>query len=171
MEFIALLLPHPPVPLQATDRVPSPVSRVRPTFAQESPSPSGSGKAAQEPAPILIVEDEYLVALEMEGALRDAGFSIVGVASSGEEAVALAAARNPALVVMDIRLNGRMDGIDAALQMFRTHGTRCVFATAHSDEHARTRAEPARPFAWLQKPFTMQSLVVAIRGALRNSAT
>jgi DNA-binding NarL/FixJ family response regulator len=69
---------------------------------------------------------------------------------------------------MDVRLDGPRDGIDAALELFRVHGIRCIFATAHHDLHARRRAKPAAPLGWLPKPYTMPSLVELVRQALRQ---
>jgi two-component system, response regulator PdtaR len=115
---------------------------------------------------ILIVEDDFLVALQMESALAGAGFDVAGVAHSAEDALELAAVHRPALIVMDIRLSGRRDGIDAALALYATHGVRCVFASAHQTAEARARAQPANPLAWLAKPYTMQSLVETVRQAL-----
>jgi DNA-binding NarL/FixJ family response regulator len=67
---------------------------------------------------------------------------------------------------MDIRLNGNRDGIDVALDLFATHGIRCIFATAHQTADARKRAEPANPIAWLPKPYTMPALVAVVRSAV-----
>jgi two-component system, response regulator PdtaR len=119
-----------------------------------------------KPERILVVEDDFLVAMQMEAALTEAGFEIAGVASSGEDAIELAMSQRPCLVVMDIRLAGDRDGIDTALQLFAEQGIRCIFATAHHDEHARRRAAPAVPLGWLQKPYTMTSLVGIVRAAL-----
>ena len=69
---------------------------------------------------------------------------------------------------MDVRLGGERDGIDAALELFGSHGIRCVFATAHYDPRTRARADPAAPLAWVPKPYTMAALIVAIRRALRE---
>jgi DNA-binding NarL/FixJ family response regulator len=113
----------------------------------------------------LIVEDEYLVALQMEGALADAGYEIGGIASSAEEAVRIAETQPPTLVVMDIRLVGKRDGIDAALELFSRFGVRCVFASAHQDKEARDRAEPANPLGWLPKPYSMTALLDAVENA------
>jgi DNA-binding NarL/FixJ family response regulator len=124
-------------------------------------------KRANEPARILIVEDDYLVGSDMETTLSAAGFDVVAIAATAEEAVALAASEKPILILMDIRLAGQRDGIDAALEIFRSYGIRSIFATAHQDEHARTRAEPAKPLSWLSKPFTMASLVDTVRQGLR----
>jgi two-component system, response regulator PdtaR len=117
---------------------------------------------------IMIVEDDFLIAMQMEDALRQAGFEVV-LASSGEEALAIARERKPTLTVMDIRLAGAMDGVDAALALFRTHALRSIFATAHSDPDIRARAAPAQPAGWLVKPYTMPSLVSAVRYALTGN--
>ncbi|HZP77241.1 MAG TPA: response regulator [Pseudolabrys sp.] len=120
------------------------------------------------PASVLIVEDDYLVATEIEAALAAAGFEVAGVAVSAEEAIELAAARRPQLVIMDIRLAGERDGIDAALALFKRFGIRSIFATAHSDQEARRRAQAADPLGWLQKPYTTSSLVQLVRWAVNE---
>jgi DNA-binding NarL/FixJ family response regulator len=117
---------------------------------------------------LLIVEDDHLVALDLETALLEAGFAVTGIAASAEEALALARADRPDLVVMDIRLAGRRDGVDAALDLYREEGIRCLFATAHSDSDMRRRAEGARPLGWLAKPYQPQALVRAVRSALAH---
>lgn len=127
---------------------------------------AASGTQSGKSDGILIVEDDLLVASEMEAALGDAGFEVIGIATTGREALQLAAADTPTLVVMDIRLAGDRDGIDTALELFRLHGTRCIFASAHSDKEARQRAKPASPLGWLQKPYTMASLTDIVRAAL-----
>lgn len=128
---------------------------------------SGDG-ASQERASrnILIVEDEHLVALDMEAALTDAGFAVAGIAASAAEAVSLARSTSPDLVIMDIRLAGDGDGVDAALELFRENGIRCVFATAHHDQKTQSRAQPARPLGWLAKPYQPDALIRAVRDAL-----
>lgn len=115
---------------------------------------------------ILIVEDDLLAASQMEAALTEAGFEIAGVVTTGEEALQLAQAQCLTLVVMDIRLAGDRDGIDTAIELFRSHGIRCVFATAYSDRDSRLRAEPAAPLGWLQKPYTMRSLTEMVHAAV-----
>ncbi len=133
-------------------------------FAHEDGKPAE--KQASRPERILIVEDDFLVAMQMESALADAGFEIAGIASSGEDAIELAMSERPRLVVMDVRLAGDRDGIDTAVTLFAEHGIRSIFATAHHDEHARRRADPAVPLGWLAKPYTMTSLVTMVRRAL-----
>lgn len=139
---------------------PSLLHPARPFFARDDTSTTG--KDSRDSFRILIVEDDYLVASDIEAALTTAGLEVVGVAASAEEAIALAASHAPSLAVMDIRLAGERDGIDAALELFREHGLRCIFATAHADDDARHRAAPAKPLAWLQKPYSVASLVALI---------
>jgi DNA-binding NarL/FixJ family response regulator len=143
--------------------------RQRPAIVYSRDDAASGGKDYAAPARILIVEDDFLVASDMEAALTEAGFTLAGVASSAEEAVELAKAEQPAMAVMDIRLAGKRDGIDAALELFRTLGIRCVFATAHYDDATKARAEPARPLAWVPKPYAMTSLVDAVRAALKET--
>jgi DNA-binding NarL/FixJ family response regulator len=137
-------------------------------FAQDDRNSPGKDPVAE--GPILIVEDDFLVAMQVEAALSEAGLTVAGSAASAEEAIALVERQRPALVLMDIRLAGRMDGVEAALTLFRSHGIRCVFATAHHDLEVRQRAAPAQPLGWLQKPYTMPAMVAAVRHALEDLA-
>ena len=124
---------------------------------------SSAAQAAAMQAPVLVVEDDFLVAMQIEAALTEAGFALTGTAASGEEALAMAAAIRPGLALMDIRLAGKMDGVDTALALFRRHGIRCIFATAHHDPEVRRRAAPAEPLGWLAKPYTMPAMLEAVR--------
>lgn len=130
------------------------------------PAPDDATAAARKWGRILIVEDDYFVAIGLEQALIDAGLGVVGIAATAEEALELAAAKRPDLAVMDIRLAGTRDGIDAALDLLSHHGVHSVFATAHSDAPTRARAERARPLGWLSKPYSAQTAVETIRGVL-----
>jgi DNA-binding NarL/FixJ family response regulator len=111
---------------------------------------------------ILVVEDEFLIALQTEAALADAGFDVIGVATTAEEAVHLAKVQRPSLAVMDVRLASARDGIDAAKELFSELNIRCIFATAHDDPETRRRAAPYAPLGWLAKPYTMTSLVALV---------
>src|ERR1700733_3678431 len=82
---------------------------------------------------ILVVEDEFLIASAVEVDLSDGGFEVVAVANTATDAVGLAREKRPDLVIMDIRLVGDRDGVDAALEIFRETGIRCIFATAHAN--------------------------------------
>ncbi len=130
------------------------------------PDERSSEQKTNEVPRILIVEDDYLVAMEAEAALVEAGFEAAGIATSAEEAVKLAKSERPTLAVMDIRLIGRRDGVDAALEIFRETGVRCIFATAHHTLETHARAAPTAPLGWLPKPYSMDDLVETIRFAL-----
>lgn len=142
--------------------------RQRPHIVLAPHEMAGAGRQAAEPPRILILEDDYLIATQIEAALRQAGFDIAGIASSAEEATELAAAKHPALVVADIRLAGQRDGIDVAIQLFRDHGIRSIFATAHHTQETRRRAKPANPLGWLPKPYTMAALIHLVRQGLSD---
>jgi DNA-binding NarL/FixJ family response regulator len=141
-----------------------PADKSRLAFARDDAA--GAAKEPAAPARILIVEDDFLVASDVEAALLDAGFDVVGVAETGDAAIAFAISQKPALILMDIRLAGPRDGIDTAIEIYRHHRIRCLFASAHSDALARRRAAPAEPLGWLQKPYSMGRLVDAVRKAL-----
>ena len=117
---------------------------------------------------ILIVEDDYLIALDIEAGLHSAGFESAGPAISADEAISLAHAVKPALVLMDIRLLGTRDGVDAALELYRELGLRCIFTTAHGDRDVRLRAEAAKPLGWVQKPYSIASLIGAVRNGFQE---
>lgn len=151
---------------QPADRLSKSRFSPRPVFARDEAS--GADQDTAELPRILIVEDDYLVASEVEGALVAAGFDVVGIANSAEEAIEIAATGRPALAVMDVRLIGPRDGIEAARELFWTHGIRSVFATAGHDTEARERAMPANPLGWIAKPYTMQSLIQFVRNAVRD---
>lgn len=145
------------------DGLAAPLERPRVVFSQEEGR--GSGHTPASAPRILIVEDDFLVAMQAELALIEAGFEIAGTATTAEEALELATSGHPTLVLMDIRLASKRDGVEAALDLFRMHGLRCIFATAHFDGEVRSRAEPASPLGWLQKPYTMTSLIELVRNA------
>jgi DNA-binding NarL/FixJ family response regulator len=144
--------------------VPPAVDRRRqPVFsAQDRANDEPAGKAAS----VLIVEDDFLAASEIEAVLTEEGYEIAGIANRAQEAVRLAKAKAPDLIVMDIRLIGEIDGVDAALEIFRQTGIRCIFATAHQDATMRARADPAAPLGWLRKPYAPHALLAVVEQAL-----
>jgi DNA-binding NarL/FixJ family response regulator len=142
--------------------------------SDDAPAADRSAPAAElrtEPKPgagarILLVEDEFLVGMEVEAGLKDAGFDVVGVAASAADALALATEERPLLVVMDVRLAGKDDGVDAALAIYHQLGIRSLFASAHVDAQVRARAAGAMPLGWLSKPYRVSLLVAAVERAL-----
>ena len=131
-----------------------------------SPQDRSSGQVAADAAKILIVEDDFLAASEIEAVLMEAGYQIAGIANRAEEALRLAKSEGPDLAIMDIRLVGAVDGIDAALEIFRETGIRCIFATAHHDARMRSRAHDAAPLGWLPKPYAQHALIAMVENAL-----
>lgn len=111
---------------------------------------------------VLIVEDELIIAQDLSQTLRRIGHSVTDVVTSGEAALATVARQPPDLVLMDIRLSGAMDGIEAARQIYSRWGVPVVFLTAHADDQTLREALLAEPWAYLLKPFDERELEVAI---------
>lgn len=119
-------------------------------------------------ARLLIVEDEAVVAMAIQSKLESMGYSIVDVARSGEAAVQLALQKDPDLILMDIRLQGEMDGVAAACQIRELRSIPVVFLTAHGDRETLQRAKTAEPFGYVLKPFTEQDLLAAVEISLHK---
>ncbi|BCS32093.1 hypothetical protein TBR22_A13020 [Luteitalea sp. TBR-22] len=117
---------------------------------------------------ILIVEDERLLGEELRERLESIGATVVGLVVSGEQAIVAAQQARPDLVLMDIRLKGEMDGIEAATQISRTLGTPIVFLTAHSDQMTVERAKAASPYGYILKPLQEHELRVTLSLALHR---
>ncbi|MBF0480366.1 MAG: HD domain-containing protein [Desulfovibrionaceae bacterium] len=115
---------------------------------------------------ILIVEDEGVVALDIKNRLGYLGYDAVASVRSGEEAVAAAGSLAPDLALMDIRLEGAMDGVDAALEIKRRFGIPVVYITGNADEATLKRAQVAGPFGYILKPFEDRELHITIQMAL-----
>lgn len=129
------------------------------------PAGGESGHIARS-ACVLIVEDDYLVALELEHRLTQAGFDLAGIAATAEEALELAAAKSPEVAIMDIRLAGVTDGVDVAMELMDRFSIPSIFATAHGDPATKKRAERAKPLGWLEKPYSADELITLINAAL-----
>jgi PAS domain S-box-containing protein len=117
-------------------------------------------------ASILIVEDEAIVAEDVGNKLKRLGYEICGTTGSGEEAVALAREKHPSLVLMDIRLRGRMDGVEAAQSLRKENDIPVIYLTAHSDAATLERAKQSEPFGYILKPFEEPDLETHIQMAL-----
>lgn len=122
----------------------------------------GRDPAFCRPVGVLIVEDNWLVSLELEAALIDAGYRVPAIAVSAEEALSACEMLKPDLILMDIRLLGERDGVDAALEARRRFDIPSVFLTAHDDPHIQKRAADARPLAWLSKPMTPDHVIACL---------
>jgi len=107
---------------------------------------------------ILIVEDEAIVATDLEILIKTLGYQVVGVAATGEAAIRLTHEVSPDLVLMDIRLKGDMDGIDAAEHITATLNIPIVYLTAYADEKTLERAKTTMPYGYILKPFEEKSI-------------
>jgi CheY-like chemotaxis protein len=112
---------------------------------------------------VLIVEDEFFISLDMQNLLQALGHAVVGIAVSADEAVRTAQREQPDVALVDIRLVGVRDGIDAAKEMFNRFGVPSLFVTANTDPQTRSRAHAVQPLGFLEKPLNPQRLRLALR--------
>jgi len=122
------------------------------------------------PARILVVEDEFAVAMELEDHLDTLGYTVVDHVMTGAEAVDRAAATDPDLVLMDVRLDGPMDGVEAAQTIRASAPIPVVFVTAYSDDETLQRATDTPPFGYVVKPFGERELYATLEVALQTHA-
>ena len=111
---------------------------------------------------VLIVEDEFFISLDTTRLVQNLGHVVVAVAVSADQAVALAEQERPDVVLMDIRLIGSRDGIDAAEEIRSRLGISSIFVTANTDPQTRRRAAAAHPLGFLEKPLTEQRLRIGL---------
>ncbi|HYL74056.1 MAG TPA: PAS domain S-box protein [Bryobacteraceae bacterium] len=118
---------------------------------------------------ILIVEDQGIVATDIERCLEESGFEVTGIATSMEDAIREASDSRPDLVLMDIRIHGEADGIDAAERLRQDFGLPIIYLTAHDDRDTLARAKRTEPMAFLLKPFKPAELTSAVEIALSRT--
>jgi diguanylate cyclase (GGDEF)-like protein/PAS domain S-box-containing protein len=119
---------------------------------------------------IVIVEDEKIIALDLQRRLERFGYQVVGMASDGPEAIEAAADRNPDIILMDIMLAGVMDGIEAAKMIRERFAIPVIFLTAYTDEKTLERAKEVEPFGYILKPFKERELYTTIDIALYKNS-
>ncbi|HLO50090.1 MAG TPA: EAL domain-containing protein [Kamptonema sp.] len=119
-------------------------------------------------AKILIVEDESIIAEDIADSLKTLGYQIIAIVFSGEEAIQLAGDMQPDLVLMDIQLQGEMDGITAAEQIRAQFQIPVVYLTAYADDNTLQRVNATKPFGYVVKPFEEKNLHSAIQIALHR---
>src|SRR5947207_3087351 len=119
---------------------------------------------------ILVVEDESVVATDIEDSLRNLGYEIVATVQSGEEAMKEAEKGRPDLVLMDIRLKGSIDGVTAAAFVHESLHIPVVFLTAYADEKTLQRAKITEPYGYILKPFEEAELRAVLGVALHRHA-
>jgi DNA-binding response OmpR family regulator len=118
----------------------------------------------------LIVEDEILIAEELKERLSALGFSVIGAVDSAEEGIAIATRERPDLVLMDIRLKGEKDGVQATQEIHQQVDVPVVYLTAHSDRLTVDRAKGTEYDGFILKPFRERELQSTIEIAMQRHA-
>jgi len=121
------------------------------------------------PTRILVVEDERIVALDLQHTLEHFGHNVVATAPSGELAIELARTQHPQLILMDINLEGEIDGTEAAQVIQREMHIPIIFLTAYTESSTLARAEMSAPYGYLVKPIENRALQATLRMALARS--
>lgn len=111
---------------------------------------------------ILVVEDEMIIAAKISMQLTNLGYEVTGILSRGDEAIEHAIGNNVDIVLLDIQLKGKLDGIETAMQLQRLSNIPVIYLTANSDESTFNRAKATRPAAFISKPFKELDLQRAI---------
>jgi two-component system, cell cycle sensor histidine kinase and response regulator CckA len=125
--------------------------------------------AMSNSARVLIAEDERLVARSLERQLSQQGYIVVGLVSTGPEVIQQALEHRPDMILMDIRLRGQMDGIEAAASVRKQLNVRIVYMSAYIDEVTLARAAATQPDAFLNKPFSSSSFLEMLQHLLPQS--
>jgi PAS domain S-box-containing protein len=117
---------------------------------------------------LLIVDDEIVIATQLEELLTSLGHDVLGMASSGTEAVEMASRLHPDLILMDVVMPGGMDGISAAREIKRSFDIPVIYLTAYGDRQLIERAKQSAPIGFILKPFQEEQLKIAIEIALHK---
>lgn len=120
---------------------------------------------------VLIVEDEALIASEISECLEENDFEISGITPTAEEALASIKHNKPDVILMDISIKGKMNGIELAKNIIKTQNIPIVFLTSNSDSSVIKEATSINPTAFLLKPFSEKELPIAIELAFNNHNT
>jgi two-component system, response regulator PdtaR len=121
-------------------------------------------------AKILVVDDEAIISMRLEERLQEMGYTVVGMAASGEDAIEKARRLTPDLILMDIVMPGRMNGIEAAKVIIGELDIPVVFVTSYADDGIIDRAKQVRPYGYIVKPFNELEIKAAVEVALFRRA-
>jgi diguanylate cyclase (GGDEF)-like protein len=121
-----------------------------------------------QPSKILIVEDEAIIAMELESRLIQMGYHVIGTCASGAAVFESIAAQRPDIILMDIHLQGGKDGIALSIEIEARFDIPIVYLTAHSDEATLQRAKATKPYGYLLKPFRTEELHATVEMALHR---
>jgi CheY-like chemotaxis protein/DNA-binding PadR family transcriptional regulator len=120
---------------------------------------------------VLVVDDEAIITMQLEERLTALGYEVVGMAASGEDSIEKARRLSPDIILMDIVMPGKMNGIEAAKQIYEELGIPVVFVTSYADDAIIEKAKSARPYGYIVKPFNELEIKAAIEVALFRSST
>ena len=122
-----------------------------------------------QPTRILIVEDEPIVAMDLRQQIEEMGYQVTGIAETADEALMAAEETQPDLALLDISIEGSMDGVQTAKILRQWFNVPCVFATAYSDKHTISRAARQMPYGYLTKPIRANELAATLQVALAKA--
>ena len=117
---------------------------------------------------VMVVEDEFIIALDIKDIVKGFGYNVVAVATSGYDAVEKASKFKPELVLMDIMLKGKIDGVEAADIIRQKLDIPIIFVSSFSDEESVVRASKVSDYGYLIKPFDNKQLKEVIEAALKK---
>ncbi len=117
------------------------------------------------PIKILLVEDQQIIAKDLEGLLTDWGYQVIGIAASGHEAIDFFKNHQPDLALVDVNIEGNIDGIQTVEQFNQIRPIPIVYLTAQADFDTVQRAKSSNPFAYLLKPFDERGLQISLEMA------
>jgi len=115
---------------------------------------------------VLIVEDEHVIAMGLSAQIEDMGLEVCGTADTAEDAVAQARIHRPAIILMDVRLRGKADGVDAAQAIYESVGSKIIFITGSREQQTIDRIKLDHPFATLFKPVSDRQLATTVSEAM-----
>ena len=118
---------------------------------------------------LLIVEDEPIVALDLQQEVEELGFEVIGLAESADEALLAVEETRPDLALMDVRIVGSMDGIQTARLLRDAYEVPVIFLTSYSDDETISRAAREMPYGYLTKPFQSRELKATLQVALHKA--
>ncbi len=121
-----------------------------------------------KPIDILIVEDELLIARQLASKLKKLGYNIIDIVSSGEDALQVAQEKSPKLILMDIVIQGDMNGIETAAKIYNNYSIPVIYLTAYADDETLNQAEQTGSYGYILKPFQERELHATIKMALRK---
>jgi CheY-like chemotaxis protein len=118
---------------------------------------------------ILVIEDELIVALDLQNALKRLGYIPLGPATSGPEAIEMARETLPDLILMDVELDGVMDGVQASIEIVKERRVPIIYITAYPGTFIRNSSNMVHPFLCAAKPFSVPGLKALLESAFESA--